>query len=204
MRLMTYVDYAAIILGVIAYVAGHFLGLAKAMHLGVFLAGFGLACAGIESLYSRRMSLRFSLDAAPNYAGFPALVWGGMLLAVGAATIVSAYLLNAGEWARVVAVLQTHHGVIYLAVGILMIGLSILVYVDTGGRLHWWETLVYRLPRVILGTILVVLGVLSAAAGVWQLLDPRGFAPFEHEVFAETGAGLRKIGLSDPFGASQH
>lgn len=200
---MTYLDYAAIILGVIACVAGQFLGLAKAVHLGIFLVGVGLASAGIESLYTRRMSLRFSLDAAPNYAGFPSLVWGGMLLAIGAATIASAYLLDAGKWAGMVAALPAHHGAIYLAVGMMMLGLSILAYVDTGGRLHWWETLVFRMPRVVLGTLLVVFGALSTAAGVWQLADPQGFAPLEREVLSETGAGLKKIGLPDPFGASQ-
>jgi hypothetical protein len=201
---MTYVDYAAIILGVIGYAAGQHLGLPKAMHLGVFLIGFALASAGIESLYTRRMSMRFALDAAPNYAGFPALVWGGMLLAIGAATIVSSYLLDAGKWARVVSFVQEHPGLIYLVAGILMVGLSILAYVDTGGRLHWWETLAFRIPRVVLGTLLVVVGLLATVAGAWQLISPLGFAPVEQEVRFQTGAALKKIGLPDPFGASQH
>ena len=199
---MTYIDYAAIILGVIAYVAGQHLGLSKAVHLGIFLVGIGLLSAGIESLYTRWMSLRFSPDAAPNYAGFPALVWGGMLLMVGAAIIVWAYALDTGKSAWVVHFIQAHPGLIYLAAGILMVGLSVMVYVDTGGRFRWWEGLVFRFPRVVLGAILVVFGLLSTVAGAWKLIDPQGFAPVENEVRFQVGAALKKVGLPDPFGAS--
>jgi hypothetical protein len=201
MRLMTYIEYTLIVVGVIGHLAGRFFGLPDAVHLGMGVAGAGLALAGIESLYTRRMSMRFSPDAAPNYAGFPALVWGVMALAAGVAVIASAYVLDAGKWARVAAVLHTHYGLIYLAAGILLAGSSVLAFVDPGGRLHWWEDLVYRLPRVALGTIFAVFGVVAVAAGAWQLFDAQGFAAVERDVLTQAGIVLRVVGLPDPFGA---
>ena len=78
--LLTFLEYAAIVVGAIAIFVGRHYALANGVHLGILLIGVGLAVGGIESLYTRRMSLRFSEDAAEGYSGFPALVWGTMLL----------------------------------------------------------------------------------------------------------------------------
>jgi hypothetical protein len=196
---MTFIVYAAIALGLVGYFAGQQFGLAKAVPLGIFLVGAGLAMAGIESLYTRRMSMRFSPDAAQNYAGFPALVWGAMLLVVGAATIGYAYALDTGHWARLVVTLQKYYGAKYLATGLLLTGFSVLAFVDTGGRLHWWESLLFRFPRVVLASVLLVSGLLVTGAGAWQLLKPAEFAPLEREILSKAGVVLKAAGLPDPF-----
>ncbi len=202
MRLMTFIVFAAIALGLVGYFAGQHFGLAKAVPLGIFLVGAGLAVAGIESLYTRRMSMRFSPDAAQNYAGFPALVWGAMLLAVGVATIGYAYVVDT-QWARLVVTLQKYYGAKYLAAGILLSGCSVLAFVDPGGRLHWWESLLLRFPRVVLGSVLLVSSLLVTGAGAWQLLDPPGFAPLEREIFSKAGIVLKAAGLPDSFEPSK-
>ncbi|MEK6210905.1 MAG: hypothetical protein AABM64_11150 [Pseudomonadota bacterium] len=53
MRLLTFLEYAAIVLGAIGILAGQHFALAKGIHLGILLIGVGIATAGIESLYSR-------------------------------------------------------------------------------------------------------------------------------------------------------
>src|SRR3954462_13719732 len=100
MRLLTFLEYAAIVVGAIAIFAAQHYALAKGVHLGILLIGVGVAVGGMESLYSRRMSMRFSEDAAEGYSGFPALVWGTMLLLPGAALFGWAYLLDVGLWPR--------------------------------------------------------------------------------------------------------
>lgn len=98
MRLIGFVEYAAIVMGVIGIVAGQFFYLPKGFHLGVFLIGAGVALGGLEALASRRMPFRLSEDGGESLAGFPALIVGLLALAVGAGFIASAYLLAEGQW----------------------------------------------------------------------------------------------------------
>ena len=197
MRILTFLEYALITLGVIGYFAGQHFGLVKGGHLGIFLVGAGLAIAGLESLYSRVMSLRFSPEAAESYAGFPALVWGGMLLAIGSGVIAFAYLLDAGKWAKAVVFVQQYYGMTYLAAGALLVGFSILAFVNAHHGRRWWETLLFRVPRVLLAVLMLVGGAFAMAAGAWQLLDPNGYASAERQVVTKVQADLKAMKLPD-------
>ena len=179
MRLLTFLEYGAIIVGAVGLLASPHFGLIAGSHLGMILIGGGLALGGAESLYSREMSLRFSADAAQRYAGFPSVVWGLMLLAVGGGIIGYAYLLDAGTWPRVKSTITLHPGAIYLVAGLLAIGLSILVFVDTGRVRRWWQTLLFRLPRVLFGVVCLLAGLAMSSGGAWQLLHAQSFATFQ-------------------------
>ena len=179
MRLLTFLEYTAIIVGAVGLLAGAHFGLSKGSHLGMFLIGGGLALGGAESLYSREMSLRFSADAAQRYAGFASVVWGLMLLAVGGGIIGYAYLLGAGTWLRVASTIRHHPGAIYVVAGLLAIGLSILVFVDSGRMRRWWQTLLFRVPRVLFGVVCLLAGLAMSSGGAWQLLYAQSFANFQ-------------------------
>jgi hypothetical protein len=180
MRLLTFLEYTAIAIGVIAIFAGRHFGLANGVHIGIVLVGAGIAVAGIESLYSRQMSLRLSGTAA--YDGIPAMVWGMMLLLVGGAVIGYAYLLDAGAWPRVARFLQQYPGIVYAAAGLLLVGLSVLLFTDPGLRRRWWQTLLFRVPRVIAALVALTCGIAAIGAGAWQIADPQGYAQAEREV----------------------
>ena len=126
-----------------------------------------------------------------------------LLLAAGVVTIAYAYVVDTGHWARIVVTLQKYYGAKYLAAGVLLAGFSVLAFVDPGGRLHWWESLLLRFPRVVLASVLLVSGLMVAAAGIWQLLAPREFEPLEREVLSKTGVVLKAAGLPDPFEPSK-
>src|SRR5258708_18762711 len=147
MRFLTFLEYAAIVVGAIAIFAGQHFAMAKGVHLGILLIGVGIAVGGIESLYSRRMSLRFSEDGAEGYSGFPAIVWGMMLLLAGAALIGYAYLLDVGVWPRAARLLQQNPGIVYVAAGLLLAGVSVLLFTDTNANRNRWQTLLLRVPR---------------------------------------------------------
>jgi hypothetical protein len=83
MRLMGFVELAAIVIGIAGVVAGQVFALPKAFHLGIFLIGAGIALAGLEAIATRRI---------------PAMIAGLLALAVGAAFVASAYLLAEGQW----------------------------------------------------------------------------------------------------------
>ena len=98
MRLIAFLEYAAVVIGVVAMIAGQLFALPKAFHLGVFLVGAGMVLGGIEALFTRRMAFRPADDAYENYAGAPAVIVGLMALVIGAGAIASAYLLDMAQW----------------------------------------------------------------------------------------------------------
>ena len=193
MRLLTFLEYAAIIVGAIAIYAGQHYVLVKGVHLGILLIGAGLAVGGIESLYSRRMSLRFSEDAAEGYSGFPALVWGTMLLLVGAALIGWAYLLDIGLWPRAERLVKQNPAIVYIVAGLFLAGFSVLLFTDTNANRKLWQTLVLRVPRVIIAVIVLMSGISVMAAGAWQIVDPAGYAQVERQVRGRVDAVLEKM-----------
>ena len=182
MRLLTFLEYAAIVVGAIAIYAGGHYALAKGVHLGIFLIGVGLAVAAIESLYSLRMSLRFSEDAAEGYSGFPAIVWGMMLLLVGGALIGYAYLLDVGLWPRAEHLLKRYPAIEYIVAGLFLAGFSVLLFTDTNANRKLWQTLLLRVPRVIIAVLVLTLGIVTITAGAWQIADPQGYAKVERQV----------------------
>jgi hypothetical protein len=186
MPLLTFLEYMAIVAGAIAILAGKYFALANGVHLGMVLIGTGIAAGGIESLYSRRMSLRFSEAAA--YDGFPALVWGTMLLFAGAALIGYAYLLDTGDWPRAARLLNQYPGIVYVAAGLLLAGFSVVLFADPGTQRNWWQTLLLRVPRVIVAVLVLTLGIAAITAGAWQIVDPQGFAQVERQVHARVDA----------------
>ena len=189
MRLLAFLEYTAIVIGTIAIFAGRHFGLANGVLIGIFLIGVGMAVAGMESLYWRQMSLR--LSEAPAYDGIPAMVWGAMLLLVGGAVIGYAYLLDAGAWPRVVRFLQQYPGIVYAAAGVLLMGLSVLLFTDPDSRRNWWQTLLFRVPRVIAAVVALTIGIAAIGAGAWQIADPQAYAKVERDVRARVDAALR-------------
>ena len=192
MRLLTFLEYGAILIGAIAIYAGQHYALANGTHLGIFLIGAGLAAGGIESLYSRRMSMRFSEDAAEGYSGFPALVWGTMLLFAGAALIVCAYLLDAGLWPRAARLLKQNPAVVQIVAGVFLAAFSVLLFTDTNANRKLWQTLLLRVPRVIVALIVLTCGISVIGAGAWQIADPPGYAKAERQVRGHVDAVLEK------------
>ncbi|MEO8007399.1 MAG: hypothetical protein ABI728_02615 [Betaproteobacteria bacterium] len=176
MRLLTFLEYVAILVGSIGLLASaHFDALRDSL-VGIYLIGAGLALAGAEALYSREMSLLYTGDTAPRHSGFPAIVWGLMLLGVGGALIGYAVLTEVGMWPRVATTLQHYPGWPYIAAGLLMVGFSILLYVDSGEARGWLRTLFLRVPRVAFAAAIMLGGIAVAAGAAWQMLDAQSFA----------------------------
>jgi len=190
MRFLTFLEYAAIVVGAIGILAGRHFALANGVHLGILLIGAGIAAGGIESLYSRQMSLRFS--EAAGYDGFPAIVWGMLLLLAGGALIAYAYLLDTGDWPRAAGLLKQYPGIVYVAASLLLLGLSVLLFADPGAQRNRWQTLLLRVPRVVVAVVALTCGVAGIASGAWQIVDPQGFAQVEHQVRARLDAVLNR------------
>lgn len=174
MRLLALLEYTAIILGAAALVASKLFPAPKAFALGLFLIGAGLAAAGLEAAVARRWSLRLRSDAAEAYSGWPAVVWGLMLLLTGAGLISAAYLVDAGRWGALAAQLRLRPGPLLAAGGLLLAGSGALVLFEPRRR-RGWRALALRAARRALGLAVLLAGLAGIAAGTWEWLEPQGF-----------------------------
>ncbi|MEQ1773968.1 MAG: hypothetical protein ABL891_09315 [Burkholderiales bacterium] len=175
MRITTFLAFSLMIFGVIGVVAARYFALAKGVRLGIFAIGAGVLIGALESIYMRRMSLRASNEAAAAYDGIPAVIWGLMLLLIAGCVIGAAYAMDAGRWGAVTAYLNQRPGALYGLSGLLLMGVGALAFVNPHGMRVWWKTLLFRVPRVSLGVLLMLAGLIALACGVWEWIDPRDF-----------------------------
>lgn len=178
MRIVAFVEFAAVIIGIIAVIAGEYFALARGVHLGVFLIGAGIALGGLESVYTRRMCFRAAEDAYEDYAGAPALIVGLMALIIGTGIIASAYLLADGLWHATVYRLARRPAPVLIAAGLLLIGSGVLMVLNPRGRRSLAWTILVRAPRSLLGIILALGGLAGIGLGAWEWLEPQAFDRF--------------------------
>lgn len=186
MRLITSVEYALIFIGAVGMLAARVYYLPAGFRLGLFLIGAGIALGGVESIYLRRMSFRFSSFRDDDYAGTPALIWGWMALIVGTAIIASAYLMERGLWLTVVNYLMRRPGALLALLGLLIAGAGALVTVSPRSRGLAW-TLLVRVPKTLLGVLVVVSGLAVVGLGLWETIDPRSFTRWSSDALSQLG-----------------
>lgn len=178
MRLLSFLEIIAVIIGSIGMIAGQFFGLTKGFNLGVFVAGAGLALGGLDSLVTRRMVFRPSDEVYENYAGTPALIVGLMVLAVGAGMIAAAYLLDQDRWHLTVNYLMRRPAPLLALGGLFLIGVGVLMMLNPQGRSSWvWRILVY-FPRSLAGLVVIAAGLALIGIGVWEWLEPQAAHAF--------------------------
>jgi hypothetical protein len=178
MRLIAFLEYAAVLIGIAVIIAGQFFSLRKGFHLGVFLVGAGIALGGIEAVFTRRMPFRASDDVLENYAGLPALIVGLMALVVGAGTLWAGYLLEQAQWHATVQYLTGRPAPLLAAAGFLFLGVGMLMLLNPQGHHTWvWRILVYA-PRATVGLLVVAAGAAGIGLGAWEWHDPKAFDAF--------------------------
>lgn len=178
MLILSFLEYSAIVIGVIAMAGGKAFGLLKAYHLGIFLIGAGISLGGLDSLFSRQVRFPSFIDRRDSYAGAPAVIWGLMVLVVGIAVIAMAYLQVQGLSGTVPGYLKRHPAAAMVVLGLLAAGAgALLMFNPHGWRGVWW-TLLVRVPRMTVGLILLAGGLAAAGLGVWQWFEPQAFDHF--------------------------
>lgn len=178
MRLIAVIEFAAVFAGVIAMVAGQYFSIPKGFHFGLFMAGAGFALGGLEAVVTRRMCFRASDDAYDAYAGAPAFIVGVMALLVGAGLIATAYLFDGGQWQSTVNYLTRRPAPVLVAAGIPLIGIGTLLMLNPLQRTGVLWTLLVRIPRSLVGLILIAGGLAGVGLGVWEWFEPQAFDAF--------------------------
>ena len=182
MRLFAFLEYTCVIVGVIGMVASRFFFLPKGFHLGLFLIGAGFALGGLESLFARRMSFRFGSHAGEGYDGTPAVIWGAMALLIGAGLIGAAYLMEQGLWHTLVNHLMRRPGPGIAAGGLIVAGAGALLMFNPRSHGIAW-TLFVRIPKTLLGLLLLAAGFAAVGLGVWEWFDPHAYSRFSRQAW---------------------
>lgn len=175
MRMLAFFEYGAVLIGMIAMVAASFFHAPRALHIGIFLIGAGIALGGAESVFTREPGFRFRSDGGTAYQGAPAVIWGLMLLFTGAAVIAWSYLQSRGLASGVLAQLSRRPAPVLAGGGLLALGAGAILLFNPAGNRGIWRALLVALPRSLLGAALALAGVAAVGAGLWEWLDPHAF-----------------------------
>ena len=146
--------------------------------MGVFLIGAGILLGGLESIVTRRMEFRISDDSFEAYAGAPAVIAGLMALLVGTAVIAAAYVLADGRLHSTVNLLTRRPAPVLIAAGLLVIGIGVLMMLNPQGRSGLAWTLLVRVPRSLLGFVLVTGELAGIGLGAWEWREPLAYDRF--------------------------
>lgn len=178
MRLLAFIQFTTVIIGIIAVIAGHFFALPKGVHLGVGLIGAGITLGGLESVITQRMCFRTWDDKYQAYAGAPAMIVGLMALLIGTMLVAAAYVLTDGLWNSTLNYLMRRPAPVLIAAGLLLMGVGVLMMLNPHGRRSLVWTLLVRVPRSLLGIIVVAGGLAGIGLGAWEWLEPVAFDRF--------------------------
>jgi len=177
-RLYALIEIAAMVVGIVAMIAGGYFALPKGFQVGVSLIGAGILLGGLESIVTRRMGFRVSEDAFEAYAGAPSVIAGLMALLVGTAVIAAAYVLADGQWHSTVHHLTRRPAPVLIVAGLLVIGIGVLMMLNPRGRSGLAWTLLVRVPRSLLGLVLVAGGLAGIGLGAWEWREPLAYDRF--------------------------
>ena len=188
MRITAFIEYGAIAIGIIAILAGRYMAISKGVELGGALIGIGFVLAGLEAVFTRQMSLRFSDYGWDDWMGAPSIIVGVMQLLIGLTLIGCAYVQNAGHWLTVVNFLSARPGPVLASVGLMVLGLGLIVVIMAdryGGKLRF---IFVGGPQIMTGIAILILGIALISGGAWEWFHHPSF-----ERFAESTAQKLKL-----------
>jgi hypothetical protein len=186
MRLLGFLEFVIVFIGVAGMAAANTYFLPKGIHLGLFLVGAGIALGGLESIFTRQMSFRFTSLGTDHYAGGPALIWGWTLLIVGATLVGCAYLVEQGMWRTTVSYVMRRPGGLLALMGLVVAGFGALVVFNPRPHGIVW-TLLVRVPKTIVGVAIVIAGLAAVGLGIWETIDPASFARVTRQALEQFG-----------------
>lgn len=184
MRILSFLEYSAVIIGIIAVIVSQFFALRNGYHLGIFLIGAGIALGGLESVFTRQPAFFQSAASRETYMGMPALLWGIVLLVIGGTVIFSAYLLQDGAWHSTYNALLRRPGALLAGGGLIAACVGTLLMLNPRGRRGAWWTLLVRIPKAVLGLIFLLGGLAAIGLGAWEWFEPRAYERFLKDMLA--------------------
>jgi hypothetical protein len=187
------VEYCALISGMLVVWTGWQSAAERDIALGVALVGGALLVGGVASIVTRRMSFRFHVDPRAGQAGAWAIIAGLMQLIAGGFAMAAAQAVATHTWQARLDAIQANPWLALVPLALLLICAGLLMLRRSGDRVGPLGTMLFVVPKTLIGLAALVAGVAILGGGSWNLYDPQGFqsllslVPDEYVKFLASG-----------------
>ena len=189
LNLLPFVEYCALIAGILTVAEGRRSAAERDVALGMLLVGAALLLAGLASIVTKRMSFRFHGSARTSYAGGTALITGMMQVIVGGLAVATAYALATHVWQAKLDALITNPWPLLIPLGLLLIGAGLLLVRRSRSYVGPLGTVLFILPKTLTGVAALGAGAAILVGWAWKIYDPQAFLSFVH-LFPEEDMNL--------------
>jgi hypothetical protein len=171
-------EYCALISGVLVVWTGWQSAAERDLALGIGLVSGALLVGGLASIVTRRMSFRFYFNPRAGYAGAWAIVAGVMQLIAGGFAAATAQALATHTWQARLDALHANPWLALIPLSLLLICAGLLMIRPLSDRVGALGTVLFVVPKTLIGIAALIAGVAILGGGGWQLFDPQGFHAF--------------------------
>lgn len=178
LNLLPFVEYCALIAGIVTVAEGRRSAAEQDVALGMLLVGAALLLAGLASIATKRLSFRFYVSARTSYAGATALITGMMQVIVGGLAVAAAYALATHVWQAKLDALLTNPWPLLIPLGLLLIGAGLLLVRRSSSYVGPLGTVLFILPKTLTGVAALGAGAAILVGWAWKIYDPQAFLSF--------------------------
>ena len=172
------VEYCALVSGIYFVCSGWQSAAERDVALGVGLIGGALVVGGLASIVTRRMSFRFHVNPHAGHAGAWAIIAGLMQLIAGGFAAATAHALATHTWQARLDAVQANPWLALIPLALLLICAGLLMLRRSSDRVGTLGTVLYVVPKTLIGLAALVAGVAILGGGGWNIYDPQGFQSF--------------------------
>jgi len=178
LNLLPFVEYCALVAGVLVVWLGWQSGAERDVALGVGLVGGALVVGGLASIVTRRMSFRFHVNPSSGHAGAWAIVAGLMQLIAGGLAAAAAHALATNAWQARLDALHANPWPLLMPLSLLLICAGLLLVRRSSDRVGPLGTALFVVPKTLIAIAALGAGAAILGGWGWKLYDPLGFQSF--------------------------
>jgi uncharacterized membrane protein YgcG len=178
LNLLPAVEYCALVSGIYLVWAGRQSAVERDVALGVGLVGGALLVGGLASIVTKRMSFRFHVDPRAGHAGAWAIIAGLMQLIAGGLAAAAAHALATNAWQARLDAVQANPWWVLIPLAVLLICAGLLMIRPLSDRIGALGTVLFVVPKTLIGIAALVAGVAILGGGGWNIYDPQGLQSF--------------------------
>jgi|SRR6267142_338951 len=178
LNLLPFVEYCALIAGILTVAEGRRSATERDVALGMLLVGAALLLAGLASVVTKRMGFRFHGSARTSYAGGTALITGMMQVIAGGLAVATAYALATHVWQAKLDALITNPWPLLIPLGLLLIGAGLLLVRRSSSYVGPLGIVLFILPKTLTGVAALGAGAAILVGWAWKIYDPQAFLSF--------------------------
>jgi len=178
LNLLPFVEYCALVSGILMLLAGWQSAAARDLAVGAGLVGGALLVGGLASMITRRMSFRFHVDPRAGHAGAWAIIAGVMQLIAGGLAAAAAHALATNAWQARLDALHANPWSLLIPISLLLICAGLLMMRPSSDRVGPLGTMLYLVPKTLIAVTALAAGAAILGGWGWKIYDPQGFQSF--------------------------